>query len=368
MGFPTSDEIASFSNFLRLSGIRDMVVSARPELKNVTSAGSTAGNALTIELPAHPAGSHNRVVLGQVRSHHVTHWLLGGPRPHGLVTSAWELDTEEEYLRDAVLATYDACLAKSEVPSPWRWAEPTPTFVVQVADALADAGIAVDAVASSNRLVPDPSARDDESKTIPPSFGDALRVELEWGTATLAHKPSLGWVLDANDRVITRRLDLGLFATGGPSVAPGCATDDPAALAKAVARGVREGRWDSLEGQLRHSGIVYSNQPLLYATAWWMRELGYPLAEVVDFESPRVISAQHVVTAAKRCGLGDVQRAFAQATVEDKALVMFATGGYTRDAVKWADKAHLPLFNLWADQYQLSAASSLAEEHIPKVI
>jgi hypothetical protein len=367
MGFPTSDEIASFGMFLRLSGIRDMIIAARPELENVTSAGSTAANALTIELPSDPAGYHDRVVLGQVRSHHVAHWLVAGPGPQGFVTSAWDLNIEKEHLRDAVLATYDACLAKSEVPSPWRWAEPTRSFIVQVADALVDAGIEVDAVASSNRRVPDLSARDDESKTVPESFGDALRIELEWGTATLAHKPSLGWVLDANDHLITRRLDLGLFATGEPSIAPGYATDDPAALVEAVARGVREGRWDSLEGQLRHSSIVYSDRPLLYATAWWMRELCYPLAEV-DLESPRVISAQHVVTAAKRCGVGEVQRAFAEATVEGKPLVMFATRGYTRDAVKWADKAHLPLFNLWDDQYKLSAASSLAEEHIPTVI
>lgn len=367
MGFPTSDEIASFGMFLRLSGIRQMVVAARPELENLTAAGSTVATALTIELPADPASYHNRVVLAKTRSHHLTHWLVAGPRPHGYVTSAWDLNTESEHLRDAVLATYDASLAKSELPSPWRWAEPTRTFVVQVADALADAGIQVDAVASSNRLVSNPSAPEEAAKTVPPDFGDALRIELEWGTATLAHKPSLGWVLDANDHLITRRLDLGLFATGEPSVAPGYATDDPAALAEAVARGVREGRWESPEGQLQHSSIVYSDRPLLYATAWWMRELCYPRAEV-DLESLRVISAQHVVTAAKRCGVGEVQRAFAEATVEGKPLVMFATRGYTRDAVKWGDKAYLPLFNLWDDQYKLSAASSLAKEHIPTVI
>ena len=62
MSFPTADEVAYFSLFLRLTGIQKLVTEARPELTELTA---VAGPqlALTIDLPASPSGYHNRVVL-----------------------------------------------------------------------------------------------------------------------------------------------------------------------------------------------------------------------------------------------------------------------------------------------------------------
>ncbi len=47
---------------------------------------------------------------------------------------------------------------------------------------------------------------------------------------------------------------------------------------------------------------------------------------------------------------------YADAAVERKPLAMFTQEGYTRDAVKWADKAGVALYCLWGEDYQIRAA------------
>ena len=83
----------------------------------------------------------------------------------------------------------------------------------------------------------------------PALIGDALRVLTNWGSATLAHRDGLGWVLDTSDEDHTWRIDLGEFATGRPSDAPGFVTDDTARLVGAVQRLVesREPPWNPLK-------------------------------------------------------------------------------------------------------------------------
>lgn len=112
MNFPTADETALFLHFMRLTAIRDRVVEARPDLTELTA---VAPPVLTIDLPASPTGFHNRVVLARGRGH-VPHWLIVGSRGRDFVNGVWDLETADEQLRDALLATYDACLAKSETP------------------------------------------------------------------------------------------------------------------------------------------------------------------------------------------------------------------------------------------------------------
>src|SRR4051812_28845389 len=101
MSFPTADEVAAFSLFLRLTGIQRLVTEARPELTELTAVAGLP-LALTIELPVSPSGTHNRVVLASGRGGYMPHWLIVGSRTYDLLSSAWEFEITESQLRDAL--------------------------------------------------------------------------------------------------------------------------------------------------------------------------------------------------------------------------------------------------------------------------
>jgi len=279
------------------------------------------------------------------------------------------LQTPEEQLRDALLATYDACFAKSEIASPWRWAEPFRSTVVLVAEGLTERGLVVEGVVSSNRLMPDRIEGVAKPHWVQAAFGDAVRIKMPWGLSTLARKPTLGWVLDANDYLLTRRIDLARHLTGTTSPSPGLVTDDAGLLVQAVSRAVAEAEWAPGEGRISQSDINNAPRRLDAAAAWWLRELGYTGVEprCVSGSLQGVTGPLHVVTTDKRCRLRDVKNAFADASLNGKPLVMFAEGGYTRNATAWANTASVALFGIDA-QSRIWAASALATEHIPQVI
>src|SRR4051795_2073971 len=106
MNFPSSDDLQSFETFLQLSSIRDRVVAARPELESLTSTDAVP-HTLTIDLPPGPRGIHPRVVLARFRSQRDVAWLVAGPSVHQDLDSVWELQTANEVLAEAVLATYE---------------------------------------------------------------------------------------------------------------------------------------------------------------------------------------------------------------------------------------------------------------------
>ena len=202
---------------------------------------------------------------------------------------------------------------------------------------------------------------------IPPNFGDALRIKMSWGLGTLARKATLGWVFDANDHLVTRRIDFARYVTGTISPSPGFTTDDADLLVQAVTRAVGEAEWAPGEGRVPDSEISYGTHPLDAAAAWWLREIGYPGVEAHAGHEIGACGPLYVVTTGKRCGLGAVKAAFADAALERKPLVMFAAGGYTRDASAWANKASVALYGV--DQsLGIYAVSALATEHVPQVI
>lgn len=367
MRFPTGDAIAAVSCFLQITGIEGLVQEARPELAEVTA---VAGDrpALTVDLPPSPAGYHNRVVLGHARGDYFLYWLIVGSRTYDLVKFAWDLGTAEAQLRDALLATYDACLAKSEVASPWRWAEPARSTVVRVAEGLTAAGLEVGGVVSANRLMPDQIEGAGKPHIVPTEFGDALRVKMPWGIGTLARKPTLGWVFDASDRVVTRRVDLARYITDTISLAPGFLTDDADLLVQAVVRVVNEAEWDPEENCVPHVDIDSAVNPLNSLAASWLRELGYPAVEAHNRDRAGVSGPLHVVTTGKRVGLGPVKAAFADAALHRKPLVMFAEGGYTRNASAWATQASVALFAIDTQSRRIYPANALAREHMPAVM
>jgi hypothetical protein len=364
MNLPTADEIAIFLHFMRLNEIRDRVLEARPDLTELTA---ITPPVLTIDLPASPAGFHNRVVLARGGGY-VSHWLIVGSRTHDLVNSVWDFETPTDQIRDALLATYDACLAKSEIASPWRWAEPCRSIVVRVAEGLTNAGLDVEGVVSANRLMPDQVEGAGKPHIVPTGFGDALRVKMRWGRATLARKHTLGWVFDANDYLVTRRVDLVRYLTGTMSLSPGFVTDDADLLVQAVTRAVSEGGWGPGQGRISHSDIGYSDRPLDAAAAWWLRELGYPNVEARASDDGGMSGPFHVVTIDKQCRLRAVKSALADAAVERKPLVVFAQGGYTRDALKFANRASVALYEIDSQSLAIHPASALASEHVPRMV
>jgi hypothetical protein len=366
MSFPTAEEIALFTHHLRLTEIERLITEARPELAGLTAVVGLP-LALTIELPASPSGAHNRVVLASGRAH-IPHWLIVGSRTYDQLTSAWDHETAAGELRDAMLATYDACLAKTEIASPWRWAESIQSTIVRIADGLAAVGLDVDGVVSGNRLMPDLIERVRMPHYVQTYIGDALRIKMGWGIGTLARKATLGWVFDANDNVVTRRVDLARYITGMISPSPGMATDDADLLVQAVTRAVNEAEWSPLEGRLSHSSISSGAHSLDAAAAWWLRELGYPGVEAHVEDDLGVSGPLYVVTTSKRCALGMVKAAFADAALRRKPLVMFAEGGYTRDAASWAHRASVVLFQIDCQSLAINGANALATEHIPRVI
>ena len=372
MNLPSADEVALFLHFSRLTGIQKLITETRPELTELTAVAGLP-LALTIDLPASPSGFHNRIVLARGRGH-LAHWLIVGPRGYDLVNALWELETSDEQLRDALLATYDACLAHSDVASPWRWAEPCRSTVVRIAEDLKECGIDVEWVVSANRLIPDQVEGAGRPRWVPKDFGDALRIKMRWGVSTLAHKPTLGWVFDANAHLVTRRVDLARYITGTSSASPGVVTDDADLLVQAVTRAVNEAEWGPEEGCISHSDTRDSAHPLDALAAWWLRELGYPAVEARTSDAVGasgslhgIFGPLHVVTTGERCGLGAVKSAFADAALTRKPLVMFADG-YTRNALTWANKASVALYQIDSQSQAIYAANALAMEHIPRVI
>ena len=76
----------------------------------------------------------------------------------------------------------------------------------------------------------------------------------------------------------------------------------------------------------------------------------------------------HVVTTGKKCRLREVKIAFADAAVERKPLVVCAQGGYTGDAIGFAHRASVALYEIDSQSLRIYPANALAKEHVPHMI
>jgi hypothetical protein len=357
--FLNSAEIEGDWAFLQLTGVRAALVEARPSIaKRVVVHGRPA---LTVDLP-----SGFCVVLGRFRTLSMHCWMIVARQGGEYIESAWHVSTPEEHLRDAVLAIYDACVTGAALPTPWCWSEPSRSTVVQVADSLIESGIQVQTVVSANRVKREPDEEELRATVIDPAFGDALRVKMPWGIGTLARKAQLGWVFDVQTTDSTRRVDLAEALTGVASVSPGLITDDAELLVQGVTRIATGAEPLRVNGSI--SPLDSHPRRLEATSSWWLRELGYSGFEADASADGAVTRTCHVVTSHRRFGLSALKKAYADAALERKSLVVFTEGGYTRDARRWADKARVALFAVGQELAHIRPASAFAAEHIPDVL
>ena len=368
MSFPTSADLTAMSEFLRLQQVQRLIEAKEPAVRGAVSCEN--GRMLTITMPPLGADPRPRVALGRARTGTTVNWLLTASTGSTIVTSWWDQSTSDDVLADAAIAMRERCVTGT-VASPWCWAEPERTTVVRLAERLRDRGYRVEAVVSHNRLTSATFDVEGESVThVPRAFGDALRVSTAWGSAMVSRKPTLGWVLDASDGLVTRRRDLSLHTGASPATSPGLHTDDVAELAEVVARAIDLGCWEPHEGHHELESFAFDDWPIHQAAAWWMRELGYPFAEArSSFDDLRFEStaAVEIRTSDATMSLGDIQRVFAKAVADGRKPIVFMAGFLTRDAGRWADKANVAVFHV-SDDYALRALTAHAVEHMPVVL
>lgn len=358
----------TISDVLQLLQLRDSIVEVRPELGPLLS--EAQGPLITIDLPDKKADSRPRVVVARFNAKRMLVWtIVGHAGGAGFVTTAWPTSIGTAELRDATLAIYDACVSSRMPDSPWRWNQTMFTPVVRVADALADAGVQVDRVVSTNRFIEDDDLGPDEKyEWVPSPIGDALRILTNWGSVTLAHREGLGWVLDTSDQDNTWRIDLGEFATGDRSDAPGFVTEDTARIVEAVQRLVES-------GELPWNPLKFPRDPLAFApieshgaAGRWLHAMGFSTVAAPEYEGDTWDGPFQVVTDAKSWSLSGLKVAYANATVVGKRLAVFSEAGFSPPAEKWASAASIPLFSWPPTHDRISPRSSAAEVLMPGVL
>lgn len=352
------------SRWLRLERLRGSIEEARPDLAHLVS--TETGRMITIDLPATRFDDRPRVVVGDVTAGYWPYVLVTGLSGMKFLYSSWPVSAECSDVAAAAWIMYGSCSrADGVLPSPWRWSETEPSDIVAVADILAAAGMEVTAVADSNRLIPNRLESHRDVRPLPEHFGPALRTECDWGTLMLSRRQSLGWVLDGNDGLSSRRLPLAHHMGRTDHQFPGVGEATPQQLADGVRAAVETGPWDSLGVRFAFADFP-GDVPVHEHVAWWMRELGYPHAHAYGYDQPVVEAPVHVSinVRGRQLSLAEVKAAFADAALTSKPLFLFARAGFSRPAIQWADRAGVALFQLARDDSKLYPYSLTAKDHV----
>lgn len=358
--FPTSGEISSIMRHLRGVELESELRALRPDLSDAIRARPN-GN-VTIDLPATRVDASPKVVVGRMAD---LHWLIAAGRPTTIEMSTWHRDTSISTICSATWAIYDAARHGLERPTPWRWDEAEVTPIVQAADLLERNGFSVTAVAANNRRVPNEFGDFRDSRTVPRDFGDALRIDLDWGSATLALKSTLGWVLDVSDHLITRRMPLGHHLPDGEPQGFWVQSDNVECVVAAAVSTLRKGRWHSLEGHIDGTDVPYfdDSKKTSFVVNWWLTELGFASSSASEADLHiKVWSKDSPVSQS------DVKGAYADAAVSGRSLIAVSTSRFSRTASSWLALARLPAFIADLEHLKLFAANDVGAAHIPALI
>jgi hypothetical protein len=317
------------SSWLRLERVRGSIEEARPDLAHLVSTDTV--RMITIDLPCTRFDDRPRVVVGDVTAAYWPYVLVTGLSGMTFLYSSWPVSAECSDVAAAAWIMYESCShGDGALPSPWRWSETEPSAIVEVADVLTAAGIEVTAVADSNRLIPDRLEGHRDVRPLPEHFGPALRAECDWGTLMLSRRHTLGWVLDGNDGLDSRRLPLAHHMGRTGHQFPGVDEATPQQLADGVRAAVKAGPWDSLGNRFAFADFP-GDVPVHEHVAWWMRELGHPHAHAYGYAQPVVEAPVHVSISVRgrQLSLPEVKAAFADAALASKPLFLFARAGFS---------------------------------------
>lgn len=366
MAFPTYSEAQATVRHLAVYDLHRKVLAARPDLaEQVTFL--EASSLVRADVPGGAVGA------GIGRKDNGIYWMVHSLGLHHHV-SYWPVRTSPETLAPVFLAYVDSRSQGTPPPSPWCWDETTRTRAVDLADRLTRLGMTVTAVVAENRLYEKYKPRRETFvlTQAPAALGDALAVEADTLTATVAYREALGWVMDIEDDDRTRRWHLG------PEFARDPLSDNPVPQADvhALAERVKSmltggyGRFaDAVQPSLDQT--FDSPDPLVTAAAWWLREVGVLDARDDDFPEPRVDCPGIAVTLHRQSrpfGLPALQRAVGVAAVRRERAAVFSTHGFTRDASRFADEAKVPLFTIATDSGRAWGASDLASALLPQAL
>jgi hypothetical protein len=312
-------------------------------------------------------------------------WVVADPGD-GEIPRIWSPDTSDEMLADAVYERFRARMAHRGEVSPWKWDEPDSCDVVKLADALAEHRITVQRVVANNRLRAVTANDGIKAHRFPAHEGRFLDLQQGSLSVRIACKVSLGWLIDVYDveRGCHWRVDLHHFAFGEESRTPGVSHGDleledlvevveslldyPGGYEPSPSAILWTSRRDTTVPEMvtHQEDRESSHSPHTLSTAIvrQLSSMGFMGMEL-DSESPPCQS-EHVAVAwwkrSKNLGISDIKTLYADASVEDKRLVVIIEGDATRPAMTFADKAKVFLFGLDRRQAHLYPISKLATE------
>ncbi|MFD9001134.1 hypothetical protein ACFV0T_09225 [Streptomyces sp. NPDC059582] len=339
--------------------------------------------------------------LALVRLGHTFVWLVVDP-VLGSEPSVWPLNTTpNEVLVDAVHAHASAHLASVPVASPWRWHESEPSDMTELADLLVERGVHVRRVAAGNTYFTYGPRHELKLHIADRREGAYVEAEFPGAFVRVSIKPSVGWLADMHcpEWGAWRRVDLSYCLWGRELPTPGVPRADVTVSQVADLIGDGPKAWvkssapwkppktscASAEPQSDVQESIFRMDATEPDSALRLPGPG-ELAEVVleqltafgfgdvregGSDSPIHSDAYHIEWSdrTKTLSTSEIQRlnGLAAAAGDDvpKRLILISSGGISRPAAAFADKARAFTYHLDPATGRLFPMNSRAAELLP---
>ncbi|MEX2982270.1 hypothetical protein [Streptomyces sp. C36] len=377
-----------------------MLIERHPELTHLVDLPSTEPLYLRVKL-----SSEKSTMLALTKFRHSFAWAVVDPVLH-TGPSVWPLDTPGEVLVDALHAYASAYLTGSPVPSPWRWQESELSEITELADHLDGRGIRVQRVVAQNRYRADGPFYEPHLTIADRSAGAYAEITFPDAEVRVSLKPHLGWIVDmyAPEWDIWSRVDIGWSLGHGISPRPGGRLQDfPVSVVADLLSAGRKAwqiheAWETPEvSQPRHASQealftlampspmtldeLFSDstsrpqrrtglQDIVEAVLGQLTTFGFGDVSEGDGDAPIRSDHFHIEWRhqAKDISTSEMQRlngvAAAAAASEEvpKRLIVITSGGISRPASAFADKAKAFVFYLDRKTGRLGAHNARAQE------
>lgn len=184
----------------RLESVKEKVLALRPELGERVQVRGVGSHREHSVLSIRTWG-YMEIGLGWTREQRedIKTWTIF--TASGIDTwTFWSTETSDDALAWAMVETFDHTDAETGQVKPptglLRWSEAEPGPATRLADALDARGIEVSAVVGKNRVAQWIDRQTLVRGHVSESVGEAVRIECQWGQATIAYRPAIGWVMD----------------------------------------------------------------------------------------------------------------------------------------------------------------------------